>query len=132
MLRLARFRALGLLFGHPHARAASRAAALALVVCLGLFSASCNTTPTLPLPPPIASAETPDEQGFALVQGEAHALSYVSILNERTDAGVITRADQEGKFKARIAAEVGDLLTIWQEVAGEIGELKQTVVPRPR
>src|SRR4051794_2926262 len=63
---------------------------LLVVLCLGLFVASCNTTPTLPLPPPVASAGTPDSQGFALVEGQAQALSYVSVLNERTDAGVIT------------------------------------------
>jgi len=113
-------------------RFARGAAVLGLLLCLGLLTPSCNVTPTLPLPPPVASADTPDEQGYALVQGEAHALSYVSILNERTDSGVITRADQEGKFRARIEARVGDLLTIWQEVAGEIGELKQTSVPAPR
>ena len=108
--------------------ALGRASALGL----WLFCASCNTTPTLPLPPPIASASSPDSQGFALISGQANSFAYVSVLNERTDEGVITRADQDGAFETRIQAQVGDLLTIWQEVANQVGELKQTVVPPPR
>lgn len=125
MPRVARFHALVVL---------SKAARppLGLLLYVLLLCAACNATPTLPLPPPLASAGTPDEQGFALIEGQAHALAYVSVLNERTDSGVITRSDKDGNFKARIEAQVGDLLTIWQEVAGEIGELKQTSVPGPR
>jgi hypothetical protein len=93
---------------------------------------SCNATPTLPLPPPVVGVVTVDEQGIALVKGEVHEHAYVSVLNERTEAGVITRADHDGNFEARIAAEAGDLLTIWQEVAGETSEQKQTTVQEPR
>jgi hypothetical protein len=98
---------------------------------LGLGCVSCNNTPTLPLPPPVAQA-TIDEQGFALVVGEVHALAYVSVLNESTDQGVITRADDEGHFETRLAAEVGDLLTVWQDIGGEISEPKYTTVQRMR
>lgn len=96
---------------------------------LGLGCVSCNNTPTLPLPPPVAQA-TLDEQGFALVVGEVHAHAYVSVLNERTERGVITRADEDGHFETKLEAEVGDLLTVWQEVGGEISESKYaTVLP---
>jgi hypothetical protein len=104
---------------------------LACALLLVLACASCNNTPTLPLPPPVAQA-TLDEQGFALVTGEVHAHAYVSVLNESTEAGVITRADGEGRFQARLEAEVGDLLTIWQDVAGELSEPKYTTVQRMR
>ena len=60
-----------------------------------LVSSSCNTTPTLPLPPPLATASVPDEQGFSLIEGEAEADAYVSVLNEdspETEKGVITHA----------------------------------------
>jgi hypothetical protein len=94
---------------------------------LALSCGSCNVTPTLPLPPPVAQA-TLDEQGFALVVGEVHEHAYVSVLNERTEGGVITRADETGHFEALLAADAGDLLTIWQEVAGERSEQKHTTV----
>ena len=98
---------------------------------LGLGCVSCNNTPTLPLPPPVAQA-TLDETGFALVVGEVHPLAYVSVLNERTDQGVITRGNQEGHFETRIEAEVGDQLTVWQDLGGEISEPKYTTVQRMR
>lgn len=103
-----------------------------LIGWAAVSAAACNTTPTLPLPPPIAIAEAPDEQGFALVRGEAKSRSYVSILNERTDQGVITRADDEGKWEARIAARIGDSLTVWQEIDGEAGEPNFIEVMAPR
>ena len=58
---------------------------------LGLGGVSCNNTPTLPLPPPVAQAML-EEAGFALVVGDVHEHAYVSVLNERTEDGVITRA----------------------------------------
>jgi hypothetical protein len=106
-------------------------AALGLTLT-ALLCASCNSTPTLPLPPPLATVSTPDEQGFALVEGEATEQAYVSILNEATDQGVITQADGEGKYSARIVAKSKDRLTIWQTVEGETSELKYVYVPDPR
>ena len=94
---------------------------------LGLGGVSCNNTPTLPLPPPVAQAML-EEAGFALVVGDVHEHAYVSVLNERTEDGVITRADEAGHFQARLRAEAGDLLTIWQEVGGERSEQKHTTV----
>ena len=69
-----------------------------LIATSGLFLAlllagACNATPTLPLPPPTAKVGIPDEQGFALVEGEAQEDAYVSVLNENTNEGVITLAD---------------------------------------
>lgn len=104
----------------------------AFIVFAALPLASCNTTPTLPLPPPVASASAPDEQGFALVRGEASAEAYVSILNERSESGVITRADPAGRFEALIRAQVGDPLTIRQEIDGELSEPFYTTVLPPR
>jgi hypothetical protein len=84
------------------------------------------------LPPPLVSVETPTD-GFALIQGQAQALSFVSVLNEASEEGVITRANNAGEFKTRIAAEVGDLLTVWQDVGdGEQSEQKHITVPAPR
>jgi hypothetical protein len=103
-----------------------------LVLLLALGGGSCTTTPTLPLPPPLVSVETPSE-GFALIQGQAQALSFVSVLNEASEEGVITRANTEGEFKTRIAAEAGDLLTVWQDLGDGVQSLqKQVTVPAPR
>jgi hypothetical protein len=108
-----------------------RSVVAACALAAALACSSCNNTPTLPLPPPIAQA-TLGESGLALVKGDVNPLAYVSVLNERTEAGVITRADHDGHFEASLEAEAGDLLTIWQELGGELSEQKQTTVQRPR
>ena len=58
-----------------------RAFGLVLLLSAGL-SAGCNTAPTLPLPPPVASVAKPDMQGFALVEGEVNENAYVYVFNE--------------------------------------------------
>jgi hypothetical protein len=101
---------------------------LAVLAC-----GSCNTTPTLPLPPPLAMAGVPDDDGFATIEGDVQALAYVTVLNETSEEGVITRANHDGHFKTRIAAISGDLLTIWQDLGDGIqSEQKHLSVPRPR
>jgi hypothetical protein len=105
-----------------------RATGLALVLASALYS-GCNTAPTLPLPPPVAEVGTPNMQGLALVTGEVNPLAYVFVFNESAERGVITRADNEGLFSVEIAAVSGDLLSIWQEVEGDSGERKETIVP---
>jgi len=52
----------------------------------------------------------------AVVTGTAIAGAYVSCLNERTETGVIVRADPAGAFTLTIAAVPGDGLQLWQEV----------------
>ncbi len=102
-------------------------ALLALLVC-----GACTTTPTLPLPPPVATVGVPVD-GFADIEGQVQALAYVSVLNEQSEQGVITRADGEGHFKTRIEAKSGDLLTMWQDLGdGEPSLQKQLIVPSER
>jgi hypothetical protein len=105
-----------------------RVIGLVLVLSAALFC-GCNSAPTLPLPPPVASVSKPDMQGFALVEGEVNELSYVFVFNESMDDGVITRADDHGVFSVRIRAASGDHLSIWQEFQGQSGERKETIVP---
>ena len=95
------------------------------------LASSCGTTPTLPLPPPVASVGV-STNGLVVVQGEVLPEAYVSVFNEHTEDGVITRADTAGAFSAQLAAETGDELTVWQERGGDTGERKLIVVPPPR
>lgn len=94
--------------------------------------AGCNTAPTLPLPPPVVDVGSPNSQGLVQVRGEVLPQAYVSVFNERTEVGVIVRADDDGLFEAEIAAEVDDMLTIWSEIDGELSERARTSVPPPR
>jgi len=106
-------------------------APLALLLSVLAFQA-CNTTPTLPLPPPVVSSiSTPDANGLVSVRGTALQRAYVSVLNDNSNEGVITRADDAGAFSAEIAAQAGDRLELWQEQDGELGEHVDIGVPRP-
>lgn len=121
-----------MLVGRTAQRTRPRYWGILLLLLAVLALSACTTTPTLPLPPPVASVGVP-EDGFAQVEGQVHALAYVSVLNEQNDEGVITRADHEGNFKTRIAAKSGDLLTIWQDLGdGEPSLQKQLLVPSER
>jgi hypothetical protein len=112
------------------ARGTARFGLPGLLLLVALACGSCTTTPTLPLPPPVASAGVPDADGFAQIEGQVHALAYVSVLNEASEEGVITRANNDGYFKTRIAAVSGDLLTIWQDLGdGVASEQKHLSVP---
>jgi hypothetical protein len=106
---------------------------LLTAVCLAFALAvgGCNNVPTLPLPPPVASIGEPSVQGLVTVEGQVNPRAFVNVFNERTEAGVITRADQDGHFVAELEAGVGDLITIWQEINGESGEHKELTVPEP-
>lgn len=104
------------------------AIALLLVALLG---PSC-AAPVLPIPPPTALVEGPPQpDGTVLVTGDARPGAFVSCLNERTEEGVVVRSDVEtGAYSLRIAAEVGDDLTIWQfESTGGGGEAIYRTVP---
>src|SRR5687767_7351987 len=114
-----------------------RRSILAAVTSLALWGGAlaqqgCNQAPTLPLPPPVVDVGTPNSQGLVKVSGEVTPQAYVSVFNERTESGLITRADREGEFEVDIEAEIGDLITVWSEIHGEIGERKYSTVPPPR
>lgn len=104
---------------------------VAIAVALSAPLQSCGSTPTLPLPPPVASVGAPNLQGLVRVEGQANEEAYVTVLNENTDTGKIGRADVEGHFAIDIAASVGDKLVIWQETDGISGERNEQIVPAP-
>jgi multidrug efflux pump subunit AcrA (membrane-fusion protein) len=115
------------LYGVPHRshRGAGWIAALALLV-LGI--AAC-AAPTLPLPPPTALAEAPDASGIVTVRGNARAGVFVGCLNERTESGVLVRADTlTGDYVLQIPAEIADALTVWQFEGSDPGGMATTVV----
>lgn len=98
-----------------------------LVALLGL--AACGTTPTLPLPPPVATVGAPSLQGLVQVEGQANDEAWVTVLNTTTEVGKIGRADATGHFAIAIEAEAGDRLDVFQEVDGLTGEHAELIVP---
>ena len=83
-----------------------------------LAAASC-TSRTLPLPPPeVKSVTAPDADGWVTVSGYALEGASVGVMNERTQEGTITATMGDGcdtcEWEARIRAEIGDSLRVWQ------------------
>jgi hypothetical protein len=106
---------------------------LAVALPLSLLSvASCNTAPTLPLPPPVANVSLPSSAGLVIVEGMAKSRATMFLYNEQAEAGVIGRADEAGSFVLAIEAMSGDSLTLWQEHSGTPGQQRTLTVPTPR
>jgi hypothetical protein len=90
------------------------------LLLLGLGAAPGCTSRTLPLPPPnVDSVAAPNPQGLSLVTGSAHEGASVGIVNDRTMTGVIVTSTETDcsstcAFEARIEAEPGDSLRVWQ------------------
>jgi hypothetical protein len=103
--------------------------ATALVCALLTTLSGCGSTPTLPLPPPVATVGAPSLQGLVRVEGQANDDAYVTVFNEATNDGEIQQADGEGHYAIDIAAEAGDRLLIWQELDGVPGERSSQIVP---
>lgn len=101
-----------------------RALKILIGTLLILAVLACNSSPTVPLPPPeMIVIEPPNDTGYTLVRGEPEAAEdgdMVYIFNEDLLKGVITMAEEDGSFEALIEAQAGDELTIRLERDGEL------------
>lgn len=87
------------------------------VLAIALACMPACLAPTLPVPPPTAAAEYLSSTNEAVVTGHADPGAYVSVLNERTNTGIIVRADPTtGAFSVTITAVPTDELQVWQDV----------------
>lgn len=106
----------------------------ASVALLGaLVLGACNA-PSLPLPPPAALVSAPDPvTGQVTIDAQVLSNAYILCLNDRTDRGVIERADDMGHSVFTINdAIVGDSVSIWQQVGSDLSPPRQFFVPAPR
>lgn len=98
---------------------AAKSFVIAALLGLSAVGSSC-TSRTLPLPPPeVKSVSVPDSDGLVTVSGYALEGASVGVMNDRTQEGVITASEQTDcdntcLWEARIHAEVGDSLRVWQ------------------
>jgi hypothetical protein len=91
---------------------------------------------TLPLPPPeVTRVTSPDTDGYVTVTGYALEGASVGVVNDRTQEGVVVTSDADTcestcAWEARLRAEIGDPLRVWQffETEGS----KDLLVPKPR
>jgi hypothetical protein len=91
---------------------------LAVAAVCSLSTYSCNSSPTVPVPPPDMREVTtlsPDTDGFATVAGDVGAAapdSIVLLYNEDIGSGVMETAGSDGSFEAVVEADVGQTLVL--------------------
>ena len=94
-----------------------RTLALAFAALLGLpLAVGGCASPTLPLPPPETPTITIGEGGLVTLNGNAIPNSIVYGLNQQAEQGVIVKAGGNGAYTMSLKANLGDFVSIWQEV----------------
>lgn len=102
--------------------------AVAIAIAVGAASVGC-AAPTLPLPPPTALLSTPDAEGVVTIEGVARERAIVMAFNEDRREGVIGEAGDDGTYTLRIAASIGETITVWQMVGADTSQLLSREVP---
>lgn len=106
-----------------------------LVILCALMS--CNSTPTVPVPPPemtFVKVSTPDSNYHVFVVGEPNAASsrdVVIVFNEDKGNGVLQDVKDDGSFSVEIAANVGDVLVVQVKRDNQLSSEEELVVPAP-
>jgi len=98
------------LFGHLRT-----AAAVAVLPALLAFATGCNSTPTVPVPPPeFCGVTPPDTLGIAVASCEAGqtARNIALVYNDNWGHGVMQETNDDGSFSTEVEANVGDAIII--------------------
>jgi hypothetical protein len=101
---------MSLFFGIARAAIASVTLLALLVVATG-----CNSTPTVPVPPPeFCGISPPDAYGIAVVSCEAGqtARNIALVYDETWGQGVMQETNDDGSFSTEIEATVGDTIIV--------------------
>jgi len=102
-----------------------------LFVCF----AACNSTPTVPVPPPemtFVSTSSPNPENSVIVSGEssaAHEGDIVLLFNDDSGKGVMSEAMIDGSFELTIFAETGNVLILQIKRDNVLSVEKELVVP---
>ncbi|MCU0664129.1 MAG: hypothetical protein MUC50_17600 [Myxococcota bacterium] len=100
------------------------------------LAASCNTTPTVPVPPPeVTSVSAPNESGRSIVVGPAAAAEQddiVMVFNYDDGQGVMLRVENDdGSFEVGVEAAPGDELLIQIKRDNHLSREEGRIVPPP-
>jgi hypothetical protein len=92
---------------------------LLVLTAMGFFWASCNDTPTVPIPPPeMCDIPTPpDIDGYVVVHCDSSSAvqgDVALVFNDDVGQGVMERLDVDGvgSFDVVVEADIGDLILV--------------------
>ncbi len=111
-------------------------ATLAMVVSLlFLFAISgCNSTPTVPVPPPeFCDVSPPDADGLCTVgceEGQT-ARNIALVYNDSWGAGVMQETEEDGSFEAEVDCAVADTMIIQIKYDRKLSAEVAITVPSP-
>jgi hypothetical protein len=93
---------------------ARAAIALAALSALLAIATGCNSTPTVPVPPPEFCGITPPDAGYSTVscdKGQT-ARNIALVYDEDWGQGVMQETNPDGSFSTEIEATVGDSVIV--------------------
>jgi hypothetical protein len=110
----------------------AQTAVFAAGVIAALFGAGCNSTPTVPVPPPeFCGASAPDTDGISIVtcdEGQT-ARNVALVYNDDWGSGVMQETNDDGSFTVEIEANSGDGLIIQMKYGSRLSAETYVTVP---
>ena len=105
---------------------------LAAIALIALSLLGCNSTPTVPVPPPeLCGVTAPDTDGIAIVtcdEGQT-ARNVALVYNDNWGSGVMQETNDDGSFVVEIEANAGDGLIIQMKYDNRLSAETYLTVP---
>jgi hypothetical protein len=107
---------------------------LTLALGAGLAVAACDSTPTVPVPPPeFCAASAPDADDMCTVSCESSTTvkDVALVYNEVRGEGVMRATEPDGSFAVQVAAQEGDDIIVQMKQDNHLSAEIWLVVPAP-
>ena len=98
------------------------------VFILTVSAWGCNSSPTVPIPPPTATQVTttsPDNMGNILITGEPDTARWgdlIIVYNDSTGAGIVEEAEEDGSFEVELQADEMDVIVVQIKRGDDLSE----------
>jgi hypothetical protein len=100
-------------------------------IVLGLAVAACDSTPTVPVPPPeFCEAGTPVD-GLCTVSCESSSTlkDIALVYNERLGEGVMRATEEDGSFEVQVPAQANDEIIVQMKQDDKLSAEEFLIVP---
>ena len=108
------------------------AGGLLAALSASLLGAGCTagSSPTLPIPPPLAESTSPSVDGLVTITGTgADPDAIMAAFNENTGLGVLGEPEPDGSFTLVLEGSVDDSISVWQQIGTRTSQIQTVLVP---